>query len=70
MRKLTREKRPKKEAPTKEAVAADAIAETENRVPMFIIVPASSSEVIMLWLACMGIKGRQNVRDNAAEGKT
>ena len=37
---------------TKEAVAAEAMAETEKRVPMFIMVPASSMDVIMFWLAC------------------
>ncbi len=47
-----REKKPKTEAPTKEAVAAEAMAETEKRVPIFIMVPASSMDVIMFWLAC------------------
>jgi hypothetical protein len=49
--KLMREKKPKKEAPTKDAVAADAMADTENRVPMLNMVLASSMEVIMFWLA-------------------
>lgn len=52
MRKLTREKKPKTEAPTKDAVAADAMAETEKSVPMLSMVPASNMDVIILWLAC------------------
>lgn len=52
MRKLTREKKPNTEAPTNEAVAAEAMADTEKSVPMFIMVPARSIDDIMFWLAC------------------
>ena len=52
MAKLMREIRPKAEAPTKEAVAAEAMADTENRVPMFIMHVASIKEFVIFWLAC------------------
>lgn len=47
-----REKKLKTDAPTKDAVAAEAMADTENSVPMLSIVPASSIVVSMLWFAC------------------
>ena len=50
--KLMREIRPKAEAPTKEAVAAEAIADTENKVPMFIMQVANIIELVIFWLAC------------------
>ena len=50
--KLIKEMRPNADAPTKEAVAAVAIAETENKVPMFIMHVASISEFVIFWLAC------------------
>ena len=50
--KLIKEMRPKADAPTKDAVAAVAIAETENKVPMFIMHVASMSEFVIFWLAC------------------
>ena len=50
--KLMREIRPKAEAPTKEAVAAEAMADTENRVPMFIMHVANIKELVIFWLAC------------------
>ena len=50
--KLIKEMRPKADAPTKDAVAAVAIAETENKVPMFIMQVVSISEFVIFWLAC------------------
>ena len=50
--KLMSETRPNAEAPTKEAVAAEAMADTENRVPMFSMHVASISEFVIFWLAC------------------
>ncbi len=50
MTKLIKEMRPKADAPTKDAVAAVAIAETENKVPMFIMHVVSISEFVIFWL--------------------
>ena len=50
--KLMREIIPKAEAPTKEAVAAEAMADTENKVPMFIMHVANIKELVIFWLAC------------------
>lgn len=47
-----REIRLKAEAPMKEAVAAEAMADTENSVPMFIMHVASIKELVIFWLAC------------------
>ena len=47
MTKLIKEMRPKADAPTKDAVAAVAIAETENKVPMFIMHVVSISEFVI-----------------------
>ena len=52
MTKLIKEMRPKADAPTKDAVAAVAIAETENKVPMFIMHVVSISAFVIFWLAC------------------
>ena len=52
MAKLMSEIRPNAEAPTKEAVAAEAMADTENRVPMFSMHVASIREFVIFWLAC------------------
>ena len=58
--KLIKEMRPKADAPTKDAVAAVAIAETENKVPMFIMHVVSISEFVIFWLACTR-SARQNL---------
>ena len=56
--KLMSEMRPNAEAPTKEAVAAEAMADTENRVPMFNMHVASISEFVIFWLACTERRGQ------------
>ena len=57
LRKFTRDTRPETVAAKKEAVAAEAMADTEKRVPMFMSVPVTSRLVSMLWLACASTHG-------------